>query len=241
MALVIVTRAEPGAGETAERLKELGHEPVTLPAISIVPHAIQPHWQPEDGETIIFTSANGIRAAAAAGWHSDRLAVCVGPATCAAAREAGFADILNADGNSDDIVNLIRRAFTPGDDVRFVHVANDAAAGDLVRRLNEMDYKARFIPLYQAVATPWEAVRSEWPDHLPDGSCILVHSAKGGDVVRSWLETGGIATETLCLVSISERAADKLSGFRWGVSVTAERPNEMKLMEALHLATNSGV
>jgi hypothetical protein len=97
------------------------------------------------------------------------------------------------------------------------------------------------VPLYGAIPVCWDNVSRDWPGELPEQTCILVHSAKAGEVVRSWIEQGQIGTESLCLVSVSERTTQTLSGFQWGAWVTAVRPNEMKLLEALHLAIKPGV
>ena len=62
---------------------------------------------------LLFTSANGVRAFAAASPRRDLPALAVGDATAAAARAAGFADVASAGGNVADLALLVRRRLEP--------------------------------------------------------------------------------------------------------------------------------
>lgn len=236
MTRVLVTRAEPGASETAARLVEMGLMPLIAPALAIEVYAAQPGWMPRANERVIFTSANGVRAYFEAGFPVKVDAMCVGPATTQAATEAGFQTIWNADGNSDSLVEKLVTEFDPSEG-GWVHYANDAAAGEVRRRLEEAGFPARFVPLYGALQTQ----RPDALDQLIAGDVILLHSAKAAEAVRGWLEAALIATGQLKLVSVSERAAEPLNHLKWHCVSCAANPNEKKLMEALQIALKSGL
>lgn len=236
MRRVLVTRAEPGASETAARLNAMGLLPLVAPALSIAPFAPEVGWSPQDGERVIFTSANGVRAYVEAGFPVSVDAMCVGPATTSAAEDAGFRKIWNADGNSDTLVEKITSEFEL-DNGAWVHYANDAAAGDVCRRLNEAGYTARFVPLYGARPTQ----RPASLEQLQAGDVILLHSAKAADAVRGWLGETPVETGELMLVAVSERAAEPLKHLQWHCVSCASGPNEEKLLEALQIALKSGL
>jgi uroporphyrinogen III methyltransferase/synthase len=101
---VLVTRPAEQAGELAALLRAAGAEPVRVPMIRVV--ATQDGagvaaalGALADYDALLFTSANAVRAfasaLAAAGYAPAAAprALCVGPATAQAAREAGFADV----------------------------------------------------------------------------------------------------------------------------------------------------
>ncbi len=236
MRRVLVTRAEPGARETATRLDAMGLLPLVAPALSIDAFAPEAGWSPQDGERVIFTSANGVRAYIEAGFPVLVDAMCVGPATTSAAKNAGFRMIWNADGNSDALVEKITSGFEP-DDGAWVHYANDAAAGDVCRRLNVAGFTARFVPLYGARPTQ----RPVSLEQLQTGDVILLHSAKAADAVLDWLDETPVETGKLMLVAVSERAAEPLKHLQWHCVSCASGPNEEKLLEALQIALKSGL
>ncbi len=237
---VIITRAEPGASETEQRLIELGYAALKLPALTIewaVAHKISP---PPTGACYIFTSANGVRSVQHFGWPVDRPAVCVGPATMSAAEEAGFSNLKNADGNADDVVNLICECFSPDTAPVFVHVANEDAAGDVVRRLSAAGFVARFAPLYITRPTRWTDISDHWPDK-PESAVLLIHSAKAAVVAADWLSAGDIDPSCLSLVGVSAKSIAPLGPERFSNMAVALRPNEIELMKALQSLPEPGV
>lgn len=108
---------------------------------------------------LAFTSANGVRALAAADMDERRakdiLAFAVGRATEAAARAAGFARVETADGDVGSLAALIaghHRANAFEGDV--LHVAGTDRAGDLVALLKAEAAPARREAIYKARALP---------------------------------------------------------------------------------------
>lgn len=62
---VWITRAEPGASATAQRIAALGHTPLVAPLLRIEP-VEAPQVDLRGVAALAFTSANGVRAVAAA-------------------------------------------------------------------------------------------------------------------------------------------------------------------------------
>ena len=96
MKRVLVTRSEPGASETAQRLAGLGFEPIVEPVFEIEP--IEGVTLPAF-DALAFTSANGVRVFAHLNPRRDAPVFCVGARTADEARAAGFANVTSADGD----------------------------------------------------------------------------------------------------------------------------------------------
>src|SRR5262245_38438369 len=84
-----ITRAQPGADVTAERVRALGHEAVVAPllAVRMIPDV---SIDLRGVAALAFTSANGVRAFADASGERGLKVFAVGAATASAARAAGF-------------------------------------------------------------------------------------------------------------------------------------------------------
>src|SRR4051794_31723211 len=95
---VWITRAEPGASATAERIREMGFEPLVAPLLHLRPI---PDVAIELGgvSALVFTSANGVRAFAERCSERGLKVFAVGDATARTAREWRFKTVLSTDGD----------------------------------------------------------------------------------------------------------------------------------------------
>lgn len=218
---VIVTRTLPGARDTADHLAHLGYTPFLAPMLSIVETGLDP-----DAligiRHIVFTSANGIRPIDAAGLT----AWCVGPSTAEAARRAGFCPVIEGDGNAEDLARLILAAHPEGP---LLHIANEAAAGDLVAALKAGGLDARFTSPYRT--EPASSLAPEAAAALASGApvIILLHSTRAAAALAALHPNLSRAA----LVAISAAAAGPLKETA-GLGIwIAARPNEQSLMDAL--------
>lgn len=229
---VIVTRTQPGADETAASLTRHGYRALVSPMLQIVPSGLDPAAL-RGVRDFIFTSANGVHAFAASGTPAEGLtAWCVGPSTAAAARETGFSRVVEGDGDAED---LARRILTARGEISgpLLHIANDAAAGNLVSALAQAGLDARFAAAYRtepapALSAPALAALKEGP------AVLLVHSAKGAAAIAQT----GVKLDQAVVVAISAAAAAPLQGTPLAGLHIAGRPNEDALMAALGEAAN---
>nr|WP_292098495.1 uroporphyrinogen-III synthase [Brevundimonas sp.] len=216
MRRVWVTRAEPGAARTADRLTALGFEPVVVPLL-----AIRPIPQPAPDLTgiagLAFTSANGVAAFAALTPDRSRPVFTVGDATARAARAAGFPRVQSADGDLDRLAALLR-ARGSGVGPVLVPGAREPA-GDLPALLTGRVH-ATALAVYEAVAT----------EAAPPGAfdAVLVHSARAG---RALAALGPFGDQIA--IALSAAAATAL-GDRSGLEIrVASTPDEAALLAAL--------
>ncbi|GAA0520622.1 uroporphyrinogen-III synthase [Halorubrum aquaticum] len=93
--------------EAVDLLASLGARPVPDPMLAVEPTDAVPA---DDAAFVVLTSKTGVELAAAAGWEpGDATLVAIGPATAAAAREAGWTvDVVPEEYTSEGLVAALR-------------------------------------------------------------------------------------------------------------------------------------
>jgi uroporphyrinogen-III synthase len=211
---VWVTRAEPGASRTAQRLRALGHEPLVAPVLAV--RALPAVIDLSDIGALAFTSANGVRAFAALTRDRGLPAFCVGDATAHAAREAGFTAVASADGDVAALAEVIAQA---GQGIAGTVLFAGAAepAGDLVGALTRQGIKARAAAVYETELTGAGA---------PDGArAVLIHSPRAAAAIAR------LPVMDLTAYCISPAAAAPLAGRM--PTAAAPEPNDASLLALL--------
>ena len=118
----MVTRPEPGASETARRLRVLHRDPVIAPLLHIRPLALAPFGKVG---AVLATSGNAVPFLPA-GLHGLPL-LAVGHATADRARAAGFMEVASADGDAAALAELTRRICPPGTALLFATAQGQGA------------------------------------------------------------------------------------------------------------------
>ncbi|CAD7042753.1 uroporphyrinogen III synthase [Pseudorhizobium endolithicum] len=108
---ILVTRPQGASRRTSQRLKALGHDPVTLPVTEARHHPDEVRDALDKPySALLVTSAEAIRVAQSPGTglagHLGATVFTVGEATARAAREAGFSDVEAAEGTGASMVRL---------------------------------------------------------------------------------------------------------------------------------------
>jgi uroporphyrinogen-III synthase len=148
---VLITRPSQDAEAFAERLHGHGIESLIEPMLTI-------HHLPGAGlnlaevQALLVTSANGVRALAAADDERASPLLAVGDATAAAARGEGFTDVTSADGDVDDLVKLVQDRLDTSAGA-LVHAGGSAVTGDLVGQLGAAGFEIRRAVIYEARAS----------------------------------------------------------------------------------------
>jgi len=148
--VVLVTRPAPDGEAFARRIEERGHRALLEPLLDI--RFVEDAGISLDGiDALAFTSANGVRAlmhARADAPQKVGVVFCVGAATAAAARAAGFGSITAAGG---DVASLAATIADAGPSI-VLHVAGRERAGDLLGLLGGRGITVRRAVLYSAEA-----------------------------------------------------------------------------------------
>lgn len=230
---VLVTRSEPGASETAERLARLGYRPIVEPLFMLetIPAAL-PGF-----DALAFTSANGVRAFAELNGRREPAVFCVGGRTAEAARDAGFSDVTSADGDVAALVPLVLRKLDPG--ARLLHSGNEESRGDLAGKLKAEGRKAEFVATFRAI--PAGSLSPALAAHLsgkPAFEAVLIHSPRAAASLADFAKAAP-DRQRLIVAAISAAAASPLNSLADRIEIAAE-PSEPALLNALGRLTDLG-
>ncbi|MGE0260795.1 MAG: uroporphyrinogen-III synthase [Alphaproteobacteria bacterium] len=233
---LLVTRPEPESEETAARLRARGHDVLVAPLlrIELTPDA---HIGAGPWSGIVMTSRNAARAIERHPCFSELCGLpvfAVGRRTAAAARSAGFSDVLSADGDADDLVRLIvaRRATVVG---RLLYLAGADRASDVTGALRAAGLPADTVAIYRAVAADEfpDAVRTALAAGELDG--VLHLSRRSAESYLACARRDGLLVRALlpkhyCL---SAQVAEPLIAAGARKIAVAPRPDEAALIELL--------
>jgi uroporphyrinogen-III synthase len=227
---ILLTRPRDDTAALAEKLAAAGHDVRSEPMLEIrfVPGAVV---DLEGAQAILFTSANGVRAFAAAEARRDLPAFAVGEATAAAARRAGFARVESAAGRVDDLARLARDRLTPGAGA-VVHAAGRDVAGDLAGDLSHAGFEVRRAVLYTAEAA--RALSAGTARALKAGEidAVLFYSARSADTFRRLIEEPGLtfSLARTTALGLSPAAVEPVKSLPWARVEAAARPDEGEIL-----------
>lgn len=212
-----MTRAQPGAGRTAERLAARGFEPLVVPMLEIRPLS-QAAPDLSGIAALAFTSPNGVDAFTRLAGRPELPVFAVGDATARAARAAGWTGVTSALGAIEDLARLIAdRAAGP-----VLAPGAREPAGDLPGLLAGR-VEVRRLAVYEALET-----RTTPPT---DWDVVLVHSPRAGRAVAAALGVDGGRGRRA--VAISANAAAPLQPCGFDRLDIAAVPAEPAMLEAL--------
>jgi uroporphyrinogen-III synthase len=178
----------------------------------------------EPGESLAFTSANGVRAFARVNADRDLRVFAVGAATAEEARRAGFCDVSAADGDVASLAGLIAKAKGPS---KILHLAGSDRAGDLVAALAESGVSARRLVLYEATPIPClsDAARNALADK-PQNCAVGLFSPRSAALFLMQCANSSVEKQLsrAKLFAFSDAVAAAATPGRWGgVKIATER------------------
>ena len=179
-----ITRAQPGAAATAERVRALGHDAIVAPLLAV--RAFEDVQVDLVGvAALAFTSANGVRCFADICAERAIRVFAVGASTAQAARAAGFKLVLSADGDVEALAEGIgqRRGELRG---AVLHPGAAEPAGDLAGALEKLGVTARSLILYE---TEPVKLNAEVAAQLVLADAVLLHSPRAAQVLAALLKT----------------------------------------------------
>ncbi|MEE2526584.1 uroporphyrinogen-III synthase [Hyphobacterium sp. HN65] len=233
---VLITRSEPGASQTAERLKRRGAEPVIAPLLRIrfIEDVVQ---SLEKTHALLFTSPNAVRAWLADRSETDLPAFCVGDSTAAEAEAAGFSRVRSAGGDVGDLLDLCEARLVPGRH-RLLYLRGQHTSGDLAGALQARGFEVDEAIVYEAVAEnklPLSAARVIRRREL---AVALFHSRRAAIAFTALTEEADLSDylNTVIAVAISEKAAEGLVRSDWAAVKVAETPDETDMLNRIGFA-----
>ena len=228
--MILVTRPEPGATETAMRLEATGFAPVLAPALTIrkLPAKLP---NPSQVAAVLVTSGQAIPAIPSH-FHGTAL-LAVGDATAARARRAGFTDVVSAAGDATDLAALAAARCPVGVTLLLatgrglghpLAAALRAAGFRVIRRSLYAPVPARRIPAPATAALKAGTIRA-----------VLFFSGDSAAAFVAMIEHGALteAVRNADAISISPSAAVALRRLPWRRILVADRPNQDSMLALL--------
>lgn len=229
---LLMTRPEPDASLSAERLRTLGHDVLISPVMTVNFSNKSLSWQP--GTDLVVTSRNGVRALAKHAHDEMResaLLYTVGDATAALAREAGFLNILSASGSVDDLIDLIAGKKP----AKLLYICGRERKEKLETKLNEIGITLDLAESYHADFAKefTQQAQKALQDQTIDG--ILLYSNRSAEALKKLMNNKLVSQVTndmtyFCLAKDISYVLDSIIGIK---VVIADHPNEQSLCDAV--------
>lgn len=234
--LMLVTRPEPDAQATRERLAALDIDALAAPLMTRqnLPARLPP---PNGFAALALTSTNALRALAdreALGPFRDTKVFAVGDRTAHEARLLGFTDVVAAEGTLQSLVTAIALARLEGP---IFYPAGRHMSGDLAQALAPHGLMVVTVPVYEMVAQ--SSLPRETASGLKEGAfgAVLVYSRRTAEIFCTLAGPAldGERRRTLPMLCISENVAVPLLESQFSRILLADHPSEEAMM-ALALA-----
>jgi uroporphyrinogen-III synthase len=218
---VLLTRPADENARIAAMLEPLGARCLAWPLTRIVP-LVGRLEVPEGTEAILFTSANAVRAFAAASPVRDLPALCVGDRTAACARAEGFAEVQSAGGDAAGLARLARDSRHR----RFLHPRGREAAPLALDR-GRVEAPAVY------AAEPAGPPPAEVADAFAEGALgvVTVWSPRNAAILRDWLGAERPPLGQTRLLGISAAAVAPLGEAGFAEVAVPTRPDARGMVE----------
>lgn len=220
-----VTRSSPYAFLTGHHIRSLGHKPLIAPVLAIRPLRHAPLDKAPDA--LIFTSTHGVQHHIFELARAETPVYAVGRRTAMTARDAGYRNVLSADGNVSDLEALVAKTAPPGCSI--VHMGAAAPAGNLALDLGARGFSTRHVAVYESIAIPPDELRPALAA-LPWIDGITVHSPKAARHLAAFLTDCGDLWRGTAFC-ISDAAAAPIESVTASPVLIAHRPTEEALID----------
>jgi uroporphyrinogen-III synthase len=228
---VLITRPEAEAQSTAQALREQGYTPVIAPLLVIEP--VDCVWPEGPFNALIITSARSVPYLRKADQHL--IVFAVGDKTALALREAGFLNVISAEGDAGDIKTQVEKTLPKP--ARLLHVTGEDHKSEPSASLTDQGFDVDLVIAYRARAV--DTLPKEALAFLKErGGAVLHYSRRSSETLvllarRALCEAGLLAKAH---VAISQDAAQPLIEAGAKRIAIAQKPDEISLLRALSMA-----
>ncbi len=228
---VLITRPEPGASETAARVRALGWQPIVAPVLTVrilltrVPAPIRL-------QGILVTSGNAIPALPAT--HHDLPVFAVGETTAARARTAGFSHVASADGDANALAALVTQDCDPAG-TPLLLVTGRGQGNALAADLQGRGFRIIHRPVYEVLAVPALPNAAHAALVAGDITAALFFSTESARQCVRLLQAAHLheAVGTVAALAIGQAAAVALDVLPWRRISVASRPTQDAMLALL--------
>lgn len=228
---VVVTRPQSEGERTAAVLRARGHEVLVAPLMRVESIAanLGGEWR-----AVVVTSANAPIAIMESAARSALIRLplfAVGQRSAEAGRQAGFRDVVSADGDARDLVRLIATRVTGGG-APLLYLAGEDRAADLLGDLSARGIAAEMRVVYRGVTVSFPPELTKALE-AREVDAVLHFSRRSADNYVAGAKRAGIAGPALAVrhLCLSAQVAEALA--EAGRIAIAARPDEAALIELL--------
>ncbi len=182
-----------------------------------------------DSAGLVFSSANGVNAAALLNVDRSLPAYCVGPATTQAAQNAGWDAQMRGATAQELVANLLK--FKPR--IPLLHLRGEHSRGNVAERLTESGLTTREQPIYRQQLLPLSDEASQAAEDNQPIIAPLFSPRTARHFADVWA-----GSAPLWLAAISEAAAEPLKTLRFERLKIADEPTPDKMQKAVKKLLN---
>ncbi len=231
---ILVTRPEHSAVRTGERLKALGHEPIFLPLFAAEhdPAGVEQALACREVAAVLVTSAEAVRALGSAGKLADKPVFAVGATTAKVAENAGFSQVVAADGDGAALAGVLRARF-PGDQKpALLYLAGEPRSPRLEQELAAARFPLKVIVCYRMrpLDLTGDILQAAFQQH-PEA--VLLYSAETAHRFFKLGESFLKERRDIHFLCLSPTIAEAVPAAMRGQARYALRPDERSLFELL--------
>ena len=212
---ILLTRPLEDSSEMIIKFKLLGHEVSHLPLLSVT-NVDYEMINFSDYRGIIFTSANAVKFLEIKKIDKKTLCFCVGSATEKKARSVGFQNVIVAEGNVENLKELVLQNFDQKNG-KLIYVSGETVSVDLDRQLIKEGYDIKRIVNYRTIHNQKfdENFVKELKLKIPD--IVYVYSQNSALSFLNFIkihqsETLWMNTNLMC---IGEKTSSILNEIKW--------------------------
>ena len=212
---ILLTRPLEDCSEMILKFKSLGHQVSHLPLLVVEKVNYDSVNFPSFGG-IIFTSANAIKFLDLKSIDKKILCFCVGEATEKTARNSGFQNVIAAEGNVENLKELILQNFDKKDG-SLIYISGETVSTDLDQQLLKIGYNVKRIVNYRTSHNKNfnEEFVKELKQKMPD--IVYVYSQNSAASLLNYiklhqLESLWMNTNLMC---IGEKTSSILNEIKW--------------------------
>ena len=212
---ILLTRPLEDCHEMILKFKSLGHQVSHLPLIDInkLEHEKINFF---DYKGIIFTSANAVKFLDTKNIDKNLLCFCVGNVTEKKARSIGFQNVIAADGNVENLKELILLNFDQKNE-KLVYVSGEIISTDLDKQLIKEGFNIKRIINYRTIHNKRfdenfiQTLKSNMPDivyvYSQNSASSFLNFIKVCQLESLWMNTN--------LMCIGEKTSSILNVIKW--------------------------
>jgi len=232
---LLVTRPQAEAERTVAQLERRGHEALIAPVLTIEPVA-DATFDPSQFDAIIMTSGNAARALQdhpALGLALKHPLFAVGGQTAQAARDAGFSNVMSAEGDAADLLALLRGRWVRGG--RVLYLAGSDRSRDLAAELATSGITVETVVVYSAMGAARLPDSAEQAIRTGTIDGVLHYSRRSSLIFLDCADAAGLhaSMQMLTHYCLSPRAAEPFSARQFKRIKVAPHPDEAALLDLI--------